>query len=98
MTPSRETFSLTKILPILLLARWRGLCRAAVAEFYAGVPAATQSAKRATCSSGQAPSHGIDPSLSLPRIASLQVTTSSYDQRSNVDNIDARSRSRNSGL
>ena len=45
-----------------------------------------------------APSQGIVPATRRARMASACSLTSSYDQRSNANSIDWRSRSRNSGL
>ena len=63
-----------------------------------GLPPATQRSRSSTCSGGQAPSQGMLPVLTAPRIASACRLTSSCDQRSKAKRIDVWSRSRKSGL
>ena len=65
---------------------------------YGGVPLSIQRLSRSTCSSGHAPSHGIDPDSTAPRIGIEFAATSSNYQRSKALSIAVRSDSLNSGL
>ena len=67
-------------------------------RFQRALPVAIQRSNRSTCDRSHRMSHGMEPSLTRPRIPSAFSLTSSYDQRSNANSINSRSRSRNIGL
>src|SRR5262249_29007279 len=75
-------------------ARYQALQPAGQRDF----PDVIQLSNASTCSFGQAPSQGIDPARTDERMPSAWATTSSYDQRSKANCIDARSPWRNRGL